>query len=119
MGNKVGGFNQKLITIHKTPINMKEDAFLSSRRDVYKAAMLDLNGNSFKLWIYLEDNKDQYSKALSTKHISEECGMSARTAQNCVNDLIEKGYLVLTDAELNEYFFYDVPVPQEQTIIES
>lgn len=102
-----GGFNQKGVCIQKTPVNMKEDAFLCSKREVYRNAMRNLKGNTFKLWLILEDNKPDYHLYLSTKHIADECGFSQRTAQNSVDELVEKGYLVLLDPEYNEYIFYD------------
>ena len=108
---RAGGKAQKLIIINKTPINMTKggDSFLSVRRDIYRRALIDLTSNTFKVWTILVDNKNGYWEYLSTQAIADDCNISKKTVQNCIAELIEKGYLVLKDKEDNSYNFYDSP----------
>nr|DAT70842.1 MAG TPA: helix-turn-helix domain protein [Caudoviricetes sp.] len=63
---------------------------------------------SFKVYMYMLGNVDNYRFALSTQDIADVCGMSKDTAKSAVNDLIEKGYLVLR--EKHSYDFYERPI---------
>lgn len=68
----------------------------------------DLNGNQFKLWMYLSKNQDNFVLELSPKGALE-WGLKKDTYARAVNDLIEKGYLQCVDVEKNEWKFEEYP----------
>lgn len=103
--------NQKVITINREmPKQTKENKrpYMIAYVDNMREAMQNLNKvSSLKLYMYLLGNNNYYKFALSTKEVSEECGISINSAQDAVRDLIEKGYLVLTTN--NHYEFFEAP----------
>ena len=103
--------NQKTITINREmPKQTKGNKrpYMIAYNDNIEKAMQNINKvSSFKLYIYLLSNNNFYNFALSTKDVSERCGISLDSAQDAVKDLIEKGYLVLI--EKKHYDFYETP----------
>ena len=104
--------NQRRITIHReVPKGTKESkrSYVIAYNDNINDAMKNLNkATSFKVYMYMLGNVDEYRFALSTQDIADVCGMSKDTAKSAVNDLIEKGYLVLRDK--HSYDFYEHPI---------
>lgn len=69
--------------------------------------MIDLKGETFKLWCYLGKNQNGYEFALS-KVDAMNWGMGSKSSYDrAVKELIEKGYLVETSP--NHYDFYELP----------
>ena len=104
--------NQKLIKLgHMGDIIYKkgdEGAWLQPLRwDPIKKAMSTLNGNAFKLWIYLFswEGKGQYE--FSPASLAKELKMSDEGARNARKELVDKGYL----REINEKIFEFFPLP--------
>lgn len=107
--------NQRRITIHReVPKGTKESkrSYVIAYNDNINDAMKNLSkATSFKVYMYMLGNVDNYHFALSTQDIADVCGMSKDTAKSAVNDLIEKGYLVLR--EKHSYDFYERPRGEE------
>ena len=69
--------------------------------------MINLKGESFKLWVYLGKNQDGYTFALSSTDAIK-WGIGSLSSYNrAVNELIAKGYLVETSK--NHYDFHELP----------
>ena len=84
--------NQKAIRIKKAETS---DKILYSKFQLNSlyVAMFNLSPNTFKLWAYLNANKDQHCFALSNTDIAEATGMSKGTYDKAVKELIDNGYL--------------------------
>lgn len=112
--------NQRRITIHReVPKGTKESkrSYVIAYNDNINDAMKNLSkATSFKVYMYMLGNVDNYHFALSTQDIADVCGMSKDTAKSAVNDLIEKGYLVLR--EKHSYDFYERPRGEELVAVE-
>lgn len=112
--------NQRRITIHReVPKGTKESkrSYVIAYNDNINDAMKNLSkATSFKAYMYMLGNVDNYHFALSTQDIADVCGMSKDTAKSAVNDLIEKGYLVLR--EKHSYDFYERPRGEELVAVE-
>lgn len=112
--------NQRRITIHREiPKGTKESKrpYVIAYNDNINNAMKNLSkATSFKVYMYMLGNVDNYHFALSTQDIADVCGMSKDTAKSAVNDLIEKGYLVLR--EKHSYDFYERPRGEELVAVE-
>lgn len=94
--------NQKIIVIDRTLIKNKIP------REILFAAMNKLDNIAFKLWIYIiVQEQDEF--ALSAVDFCNVSGKCRSTYKRAVVELIEKGFLVLTNEARNEYTFYDYP----------
>lgn len=85
--------NQRIIYIQRVSDDVKKEFFKIGHTQLNKAAM-DLNGNTFKLYVYLADNKNNYKLELSSKHFIEWSGTSDSTYDRAFKELKEKGYLI-------------------------
>ena len=94
--------NQKIVIIDRTLIKNKIPT------EILFAAMNKLDNVTFKLWLYIIVQK-QDEFALSAVDFCNVSGASRSTYKRAVNELIEKGFLVLTNEARNEYTFYDYP----------
>lgn len=59
--------NQRIIYIKRTSLDAKKEFFKIGHKQLNKAVG-DLSPNTFKLYIYLSDNQDNYKFDLSSKH---------------------------------------------------
>jgi hypothetical protein len=76
--------------------------------------MIDLKGEAFKLWCYINKNQNNYTFALS-KVDAIKWGIGSKSSYDrAVKELIEKGYLVETTP--NHFEFYELPKAEEITI---
>lgn len=73
-----------------------------------KDAMRLLNGNAFKLWMFLCSWEGKGIYEFSPANLAKELKMSDEGARNARKELIEKGYLVETSANALE--FYPIPL---------
>lgn len=64
--------------------------------DPIKEAMRILNGNAFKLWIYLFSWEGKGYYDFSPANLSKELKISDEGARNARKELIEKGYIIET-----------------------
>ena len=101
--------NQKEIRVSKELVNGKRKTFFQVNQESLFAAMQNLKPNSFKLWCYLIKNQNGWDFKLSSKHACELCDMSRGTYNDCIEELIEKKYLVCTDTKSNRYICYELP----------
>lgn len=82
--------------------------------DALQHAMIDLKGETFKLWMYIGKNQNGYTFGLS-KVDAIKWGVGSKSSYDrAVKELIEKGYLVETSK--NHYDFYEVPKEEELVI---
>jgi len=93
--------NQRIVIINRSP---KEIPFAVLNFETIKAAARDLDGKTFKLWIYLAMNGNGYKVELSSKDLSD-FGLKDDSYYRAVNELIQSGYLVKQSGNL--FFFYD------------
>ena len=104
--------NQRRITIHReVPKGTKESKrpYVIAYNDNINDAMKNISKvSTLKAYLYLIQNTNNYYFALSTQDISDTTGISLKSAKDAINDLIEKGYLVLRDK--HTYDFYERPI---------
>ena len=94
--------NQRIIYIQRVSADVRKDYFKIGHTQLNKAAM-DLSGNTFKLYIYLADNKDNYRLELSSKDFIQWSGTSDSTYDRAFKELKEKGYLIKAPEKKNVY----------------
>lgn len=104
--------NQRRITIHReVPKGTKDSkrSYVIAYNDNINDAMKNISKvSTLKAYLYLIQNTNNYYFALSTQDISDTTGISLKSAKDAINDLIEKGYLVLRDK--HTYDFYERPI---------
>ena len=106
--------NQKTIKVQKEECS-KSHLYAMYNLDALQAAMIDLKGESFKMWCYLGKNQNGYQFALSMVDAIK-WGIGSKSSYNrAIAELKEKGYLVETST--NHYDFYEVPKQDETMII--
>jgi len=101
--------NQKVITLgHLTDITYRktdEGAWLQPLKwDPIKEAMRVLNGNAFKLWMYLLSWEGKGEYEFSPANIAKELKMSDEGARNARKELIDKGYVIEVSENKLEFF---------------
>ena len=105
--------NQKTISVKKEKCD-KNNLYAPYNLQALRSAMLDLKGESFKMWCYLNKNKNGYTFALS-KVDALSWGIGSKSSYDrAVAELIEKGYLVRIKG--NHYNFFERP-KEEQLVI--
>ena len=98
--------NQKTLCINKEQCS-KQNLFAMYNLKALQSAMIDLKGESFKLWCYLNKNQNGYSLALS-KVDALNWGIGSKSSYDrAISELIDKGYLVKNKG--NNYYFYELP----------
>lgn len=98
--------NQKTIKVKKEASN-KDNLYAIYNLEALNNAMIDLKGETFKLWCYLNKNQNNYEFALS-KVDAIKWGIGSKSSYDrAVAELIEKGYLVETSSK--HYDFYEKP----------
>ena len=100
--------NQKVIKLgHLNDIISRQgdtDSFLKATKWApIKVAMRVLNGNAFKLWIYLLSWEGKGVYEFSPANLAKELKISDEGARNARKELITKGYLV-EDGNMMEFF---------------
>ena len=96
--------NQKRVCIHR---EIARTDFLGIKNENWQAAARDLRPHALVLYLYLASNADNYTLALSPAAVREAIGMARSTYNDQVQNLMDKGYLVLSHG--NTYDFYEVP----------
>lgn len=84
--------NQKRITIQKEECNNKNRYAVINLQSLNQAMQSLTRGSSFKLWMYLAKNQNEYEFDLSKVDCSH-WGIKSDSYYSAVKDLIEKGYL--------------------------
>ena len=99
--------NQKIITtIKESGIDENESSFAAININALSSAMALLKTSTFKVWIYLAKNANNYTFALSCVDVCRFCKISTGTFHSAIQELIEIGYLVHT--EDTHYSFYEI-----------
>ena len=102
--------NQKTISVKKEQCD-KSHLYATYNQKALQSAMLDLKGETFKLWCYLNKNQNGYTLALS-KVDALRWGIGSKSSYDrAIAELIQKGYLVNTQG--NYYNFYELPKDEE------
>lgn len=71
------------------------------KKDILFAAKV-LNGNAFKIYMYLISNQDSYVGGLSKTDIMNQLQMSEKGYRNSLDELQEKGFLVKTSSRAED-----------------
>ena len=105
--------NQKTVRVEKERCD-KNNLYAMYNLQALSSAMLDLKGETFKLWCYLNKNQNGYTFALS-KVDALKWGIGSKSSHDrAVAELVQKGYLVNTQG--NSYNFYEHPRREEMII---
>ncbi len=116
--------NQNIFIINKEDVKQgsgKLRPYLTAYIDTIQTAAKNLTGNSFKLYIYLLSNVNNYTSAFSPKDVADKCGCSVDSARESFKTLVNKGYLNLIEGTKTRYIFNDVattsPISLPSTIV--
>lgn len=101
--------NQKIVSARKENVNGKKKPYIRVNQDSLTIAMQNLKPNTFKVWLYIIKNQDNWNFELSSKHGSTFTGMCVKTFEACINELIQKGYLEPADRSNNRWICYELP----------
>lgn len=114
--------NQKTIQIKKS--SKREKNFFIIQNSNLEVAMYNLKTNSFKLYIYLANNKDGYTFDFYPCDFERIANVSPGTYRDAFCDLMNKGYILKHKNKDNYYMFFEeskksLPQPQRKDIIQS
>lgn len=111
--------NQNTFLVNKEDVKRdsgKIRPYLTAYIDTIQTASKNLPGNSFKLYIYLLSNVNNYTSAFSPKDMANKYGCSIDSAREAFKTLINKGYLTLINGTKTKYIFKDVAVDTPKDI---
>lgn len=103
--------NQNTIQIHRNEVKDnydKSNLYLKAYQSSLFQAMKTLSGATFKVYIYLLFNKNNYYLDFAPAHIAQEIGISADSARDALRRLKENGYLFERQDKSHLYDFYEV-----------
>lgn len=103
--------NQNTFLINKEEVKRDSGKFrpyLTAYIDTIQTAAKNLTGNSFKLYIYLLSNSNNFTSAFSPKDVADKYGCSVDSARDAFKTLVSKGYLTLIEGTKTKYIFKDV-----------
>ena len=104
--SKISFPNQDMITIHKERYT---ENFLQVGKEEWMTAFANLKPGSFGLYLYLCGNMDGYHLALSSAAVQRALGYSDSTYRRAKKELIEKGYLVVSERSHHVMDFFPTP----------
>lgn len=90
-----------------------EHEYTKQSIEALQRAMVELKGETFKLWMYLSKNKDGVEWDLGPK-ACEAWGIKKDSYYKAKDILVEKGYLV--QIEENRYEFCEIPVKSNEKL---
>lgn len=106
--------NQKTIKVNKERCD-SQNKYTPINLNALQYAMIDLKGESLKLWLYIGKNQANYTFGLS-KVDAIRWGIGSKSSYDrAVRELIDKGYLVETSS--NHYDFYEIPPLAKEEIV--
>ena len=111
--------NQNTFLINKEDVKResgKSRPYLTAYIDTIQTASKNLTGNSFKLYIYLLSNSNNFTSAFSPKDVADKYGCSVDSAREAFKTLINKGYLTLIEGTKTRYIFKDIAVATAKDI---
>lgn len=103
--------NQYQAKVNKEICN-KDNIFTTNNLKALQAAMCDLSGAEFKVWLYFAKNQNGYTFEVSPAD-AVTWGIPKSTWHKAFTSLKEKGYLVETSP--NHFDFYELP--KEEKIV--
>lgn len=101
--------NQKVVYIGERLPRDGEHPYTEQSIEAMAHAAKELNGDRFKVWMYLSKNRDDFRLELSQKAVENEWGVKKDTFQRAIKDMIDLGYLVEIDNERNMWKFEELP----------
>ena len=104
--------NQDMVTIHN---ECYDGNFLQVSIDGWTTAFSTLKPGSFGLYLYLCGNMDGYHLALSSAAVQRALGYSDSTYRRAKKELIEKGYLIVSDCSHHVMVFFPTPPIMESS----
>lgn len=118
--------NQNTFLINKEDVKResgKSRPYLTAYIDTIQTAAKNLTGNSFKLYIYLLSNSNNFTSAFSPKDVADKYGCSVDSAREAFKTLINKGYLTLIEGTKTKYIFKDIarstPISLPSSIVDN
>lgn len=104
--------NQRIATIQREPV---EKPFIYISEKSVALASKRLNGNAFKVWLYLARHQDALDWEISPAAISEAWGIPISSVQKSITELKNEKYLVQkSGSNKNAYWFYEVSRLEEE-----
>ena len=98
--------NQKTIIVNKQNCD-RENPYALFNINALQTAMQVLKGEAFKLWVYINKNREGHRIALSAVDALS-WGIGSKSSYNrAVKTLLENGYLVKVGKNL--YNYYEMP----------
>ena len=104
--------NQDKVTIHKERYDAN---FLQVGIDEWTTAFNTLKPGSFGLYLYLCGNKEGYHLALSSAAVQHALGYSDSTYRRAKKELIDKGYLIVSERSPHVMDFFPTPPIMESS----
>ena len=98
--------NQDQVTIHK---ERYDGNFLQVSIDEWTTAFSTLKPGTFGLYLYLCGNMDGFNLALSSVAVQRALGYSDSTYRRAKKELIEKGYLIVSERSPRKMDFFPTP----------
>ena len=95
--------NQKIVRIQK---QLEATDYLRVNNEDWHAAAKELKPTTFILYLWLASNTDGWEFALSPKAITRETGISKKSYDRGVDELLEMGYMCREHG--NRYLFSTV-----------
>ena len=104
--------NQDQVTIHKERYSGN---FLQVSINEWTTAFATLKPGTFGLYLYLCGNMDGFNLALSSVAVQRALGYSDSTYRRAKKELIEKGYLIVSDRSPHAMDFFPTPPIMESS----
>ena len=99
--------NQKIVRIGNREKRDAQHIYSTMNIEAMQEAMMELRGETFKLWCYLNKNQEGYQFELSQKEC-EKWGIKKDVYYAAVKKLVELGYLVPIEEGSNIYVFFEL-----------
>lgn len=100
--------NQKIVKLDNRQAWDKDHTYARMHLDALQEAMVNLKGETLKLWLYFNKNQDNYELELSQK-ACEAWGIKKDAYYEAVKKLIALGYLTPIKEGSNIYTFSEKP----------
>lgn len=100
----MGVANQRTIYIQRTSDKATQNYLKVSNENLNKAVR-DLDGKSFKLYIYLVDNSNGFRVEMYHTHFCQWANLSESSYRRAWAELEEKGYIIKSEKKDNVYLF--------------
>ena len=110
--SKISFPNQDKVTIHK---ERYDGNFLQVGIDEWMTAFNTLKPGTFGLYLYLCSNREGFNLALSSVAVQHALGYSDSTYRRAKKELIEKGYLIVSERSTHVMDFFPTPPIMESS----